>query len=182
MSETSCRRCILPAVILGSRVLCAMHYRFDGMRQSAKRDGKYVPTESELLELLNSCKLSCPVCKRAMNWRMIDGTETVITLQHNRDGTLAFLCMSCNSRHQAYPADDFFKVGPDRKRCSGPCKRVRPLSDFATDNGRRWANKKTICKECAFKSHKNWIIKNRERYNSYMRAYNAKRKATPQSE
>jgi len=87
-----CPRCDQPGTHRsGRQVLCVKHYRFGSMRSIAKRDSKSVPTHLELDSLFSALdQLKCPHCERRMNWQSKDGPDTVISLQHNRDGTHGF--------------------------------------------------------------------------------------------
>lgn len=174
--QTICYRCGEPSARYRSgQWLCPRHYRFLSMRESAKRRKVMIPSDEQLQSILDAAGLECPVCQRPMNWLRENRTQTVVTLQHDRDGTMRFLCMSCNCRHFAYEGDSFYEVGPDQKRCNH-CGAVKPLAEFCTDNGGRWANKHNVCKPCAAKAHQEYIAKNRAAYNAYMRDYKAKKR------
>lgn len=175
MVTPKCRYCEEVATHHRSRMpVCVKHWRFLCMRESAARRKKAVPPLGAMEEMFTACGMTCPICSRQMNWLRADGAQTVLTLQHNHDGTMTFLCMSCNCRHEAYANDSLYEVGPNQKQCSR-CLVVKPLDAFCTDNSGRWADKKTTCKVCAAKMHRNWVEKNREKYNTYMRIYRAKR-------
>ena len=49
----------------------------------------------------------CPECGTAMNWFTADGASTVATIQHYRDGTIAIVCKSCNTRHAFMDGDSY---------------------------------------------------------------------------
>jgi hypothetical protein len=166
-----CSKCGNAAILKqGHQWLCEKHYRFSSMRTRAKRDGKYVPSYEELESMVPG-NMTCPSCKRVMNWRQRDGAATVITLQHNRDGTIQFLCLSCNTRHASREGDSFYNENPQMEKRCPICGLVKPLGLFSTDNGKRWKNKKTLCTECSSKSHKEWVNKNRMDHNAKRRAY-----------
>jgi hypothetical protein len=177
-SQTNCHRCgEVSARFRSGQWLCPRHYRFLSMRESAKRRQVVVPSDAQLQSILDTAGMDCPVCHRTMNWLREEGTQTVVTLQHDRDGNMRFLCMSCNCRHWAYDGDSFYEVGPDQKRCNH-CGQVKPLADFCTNNANRWANKNNVCRACAAQAHQEYRAKPeyREKFNAYMRAYKAARR------
>lgn len=81
--------------------LCVKHRRFKVIRATSRRRGKMVPTYEQLELLLQALDdMKCPACRRGMNWEQKDGADTVLTIQHYRDGRLGFLCLSCNTRER----------------------------------------------------------------------------------
>ncbi len=171
-----CARCHDDSVIKqGRQWLCAKHYRFGQMRALAKRRGKTVPSH-EQLHSMRGVDLVCPDCGVGMNWRSKDGHETVASLQHYRDGSMAIVCRSCNTRHAFMPNDDYRDMPADHKLCP-TCKGIKPRSEFTTDNSRSGVLKrKSYCRSCSDKAVNQWKEKNRDRYNEYQRAYRARRK------
>lgn len=172
-----CSRCHEKATIKqGNQWLCDKHYRFGQMRANAKRHDKLVPSYEEL-HAMSGADLVCPDCNRKMNWRSRDGKSTVASLQHYRDGSMAIVCRSCNTRH-AFMNDDSYKEMPkDHKQCP-ICKTIKPLVDFSADNSRSGDLKiKSNCKKCSDQSVNKWKENNREKYNEYQRQYREKRKA-----
>lgn len=169
--------CSCVAVIRqGHQWLCAKHYRFGQMRVRAKRDGKAVPSHEEL-HAMAGADLVCPDCGVHMNWRAKDGRSTVASLQHYRDGSMAIVCISCNTRH-AYMSGDAYRAMPkDHKQCPA-CLQIKPCAEFTADNGRTGPLKrKSHCRECADAATNRWRKENRERCNEYQQQYRAKRKA-----
>lgn len=151
-----CAWCSEAAYIRQGRIqLCRVHYRFQAMRVRAKRDGKEVPSYEMLTAMASSARLNCPGCGRFMNWLSKEGRSTVVTLQHDRNGTMRFLCLSCNTRHASRPGDSFYSDPKDKKHCPD-CRQWLPLDSFATDRSNRWLNKKTYCRGCSNVRNKNW--------------------------
>src|SRR6056297_1825930 len=148
--------------------------RFRGMRYKAKDDGKYMPSFGEL-ESVVPRDMRCPSCSTEMNWFARDGHKSVMTLQHDRDGSIRMLCLSCNTRHAFCEGDSFYDIPNGHKPCAG-CDEIKPLDEFWTDNHRRWESKQTYCKSCAAERGQEWRKANREKYNRYMREYRDKRK------
>src|SRR5688572_27994857 len=109
--------------------LCVRHWRLSRMRHASRSRGKSVPSMSELESLVPD-GMSCPVCDRKMVWLKNESRSLVISLQHNRNGSYLLICLSCNSRHQHFSGDDFYKIPKDQKWCPG-CKSVKPNSDFS---------------------------------------------------
>ena len=172
-----CSRCDLDATMKqGNQHLCDKHYRFGQMRVSAKRNGKKVPSHTNLHELVDD-QMLCPDCDTRMNWRSKDGKSTVASLQHYRDGRMAIVCLSCNTRHASMDGDSYCDMPKDHKQCPS-CKSVKHGSEFSIDNGRSGqVKRKSICKSCSDKKVNQWKERNRDEYNTYQRAYRAKRKA-----
>jgi hypothetical protein len=173
----ACSRCGDPAVRKqGHQHLCAKHYRFGQMRSRAKRDGKTAPTHEQLHTMPGS-NLTCPDCTRRMNWLSAEGKSTVASLQHYRDGTLAIVCLSCNTRHASMDGDSYRDMPKDHKRC-GKCREIKPATEYTKDLSRSGdLQRKSTCKTCSDKAANQWKDSNRDRYNEYQRQYRAKRKA-----
>lgn len=172
------KECLHPSVLRqGHQMLCAKHYRFGQMRSVARRDGKYVPSHDQLHELLEKQGMACSDCGMAMNWRSTDGRSTVLSLQHYRDGSIAFACLSCNTRHAYMPGDAFRGIPSDHKLCPS-CEKVKPSVEFTKDHSRSGAlRRKSLCRMCSDASVNKWKESNRDQYNQYQRAYRAKRKS-----
>lgn len=144
--------------------------RIKNMRSSAKRDGKYVPTPSEIRNAIPSPFL-CPACGIKMNWKRSAGAKTQATLQHDRSGDIKIICASCNSRHHHYDGDSFYDLPQGKKRCSD-CKEVLSTDDFFVDKS-TFTGRKSCCKACSTKRVYQWRAKNQEAYRNYMRRYRA---------
>lgn len=124
---------------------CLMHYRFANMKSRAYASGKYAPPIKEL-EKLVSPGMICPSCDRSMVWSTGTVTSNLITLQHDRNGTVRLICMACNSRHSRFEGDGFYDLPKDSKRCC-ICKNVKPLEDFVkVKTG--WMGRGTRCLPC----------------------------------
>lgn len=148
---------------------CAKHFRFYQMQHSAKSAGKFIPT-LEQLDALVPKPFQCLTCKRELIWFMKDDPKNrgrVISLQHDRDGSIRLICHSCNGRHDDRPGDSFYQEGMDRRRC-GCCGVTKAISEFGTENG-RFQNKKCVCKPCSYKRSVEWKNKNREHVNAKWR-------------
>src|SRR5688572_17101794 len=152
----ACSRCSLPSLRRqGHQWLCAKHYRYGQMRAHAKRHGKRVPTHSEL-DLLAHPENRCADCNMVMQWLGRDERVFVATLQHYRDGSLALVCRSCNSRHAAMPGDSYRGMPKDCKFCP-KCLTVKPFNAFSVDSGRTGPMKlKSWCKQCSSAAVANW--------------------------
>ncbi len=171
-----CSRCGIAAVRKqGHQHLCARHYRFGQMRSRAKRDGKVVPSHEHLEQML--CD-ACPECGVVMNVLSREGErERTASLQHYRDGAMAIVCLSCNTRHAFMPGDTYRDMPKDHKWCP-KCKTAKPFADYSADNGRTGPMKiKSWCKQCASASHTEWQRNNREQYNAQQREGRARRAA-----
>jgi hypothetical protein len=161
---------------VGRRWFCAMHYRFQQMRSTAKRHGKTVPTTVELKALLTTGN-RCLDCGCDMVWLAVQDQVRVATLQHYRDGSYGLVCRSCNTRHASMPGDSFRDLPADHKRCP-QCEQVLPILMFSKDSGRTGPRKvKSWCKPCSTASLLRWQRENRDRYNELQRDGRAARRA-----
>lgn len=159
----------------GNAHYCVIHTRISEMRCTAQRDGKLVPPW-EQLESLAETAVTCAGCNRAMNWLSVDGASTVVTLQHDRDGGIRLICLSCNSRHGAHPGDSFYEIPQGFKRC-GRCHEIKSEDQFYRDYSKRWHDLKSACKKCGDAAMATFRENNRAHCNAYQRKYRARRKA-----
>lgn len=172
----ACSRCGAEAVRRqGHQWLCSRHYRFGQMRSLARRRGKAVPAHEDLDRMLRD---TCPDCGIVMNLLMRKGeAHRTASLQHYRDGSMAIVCLSCNTRHASMPGDTYRQMPKDHKRCP-QCEQVKPFADFSRDNGRSGPMKlKSWCKQCSSAAHTEWQRNNRDRYNAKQREGRARRYA-----
>lgn len=172
----TCKWCPEKAHAKQGRIfLCVKHYRFQTMRSKAAADGKSVPGYCELENLLCALdKMRCPACRRKMNWLSADGQDTVLSLQHDREGGHRLLCRSCNTRHAGMPNDLFYSL-KDGERWCPCCERILPESEFCKDNHRS-KRIKTYCRGCSLAKHAEWVANNRKKYNASRRSYYHARK------
>lgn len=173
-ASCACSRCGAVAVRKqGHQWLCARHYRFGQMRSKAQQLGKAVPSHADLEAMLHD---TCPDCGVVMNLLRRDGEQhKTATLQHYRDGTLAIVCLSCNTRHASMPGDTYRDMPKDHKQCPH-CETVKPFDSYSADNGRSGHMKlKSWCKQCSGASHTTWQRNNREHYNESQRQGRARR-------
>lgn len=149
----TCSRCAATAIrVQGRQWLCARHYRFGQMRATAKRRAKSVPTHSMLESLARN--MTCIGCGREMVWLGSIDQSRVVSLQHDRDGTLRLLCRGCNTRHATHPGDTFYTLPRGYLRCSD-CASLLAESAFARDRSRP-RGRRSYCKKCANIRHAEW--------------------------
>lgn len=165
----------------GRQNLCSRHYRFGQMRAAAKRNGKEVPSIETLCSLAPfQWDMKCKDCHRIMNWLAADGADSVVSLQHYRDGSFGLVCLSCNSRHASMKSDSYCDMPSEFKLCPG-CNVEKPSGEFCADNGRSGALKrKSLCRTCSNAASIAWKANNKEKYNAYQRAYRARAKGESQ--
>jgi hypothetical protein len=171
-----CTKCGVAAVYRTNlnTYYCGKHYRFSQMTRFARTEGKTVPTEVELESLLPG-DMSCPVCRRLMNWLAKDGKATQITLQHDRDGTHRLICLGCNSRHAQLPGDLLYQLTPGQKYCHG-CKTIKSLGEFHRTNSKSVpVGRNSRCKLCTNAAHRDWVERNREHVTEYQRKLKSSR-------
>lgn len=157
----------------GHQYLCPMHYRFGQMRSSAKRRGKLVPTRESLAKMVDAHHMRCAHCKIQMNWLAKEGSATVATLQHNRDGSMCLLCLSCNTRHAQFKDDTFYLRNTALHPCRD-CGKELPKEYFFKDQSRPLGIK-PYCKHCSNERHRKWSYNNRSRINEKQRVRRNKR-------
>lgn len=147
--------------------LCVLCFRYSGMRYVAKAHGKYTPSFEELEKLGTSLiknNMKCQDCGTTLHWLARDGRRRVVTLQHYRDGSLGFVCQSCNTRH-SWMEDDTYRYRDDTKKKCPKCQEVKPITEFGRANNSSIRKVTPRCKACNRISNKAWHIKNRDRYN-----------------
>lgn len=109
---------------------CTVHHRMMRMRHAASSTGKFVPTMEWMIENWPD-PLVCPVCKVEMALLVGDDRRRVISLQHDKSGTVRFLCVSCNMRHSATTQDEkSFYNQEDGKLWCNTCKQLLPPEKF----------------------------------------------------
>jgi hypothetical protein len=146
----------------GTTLYCEKHYRFYRMRTDARRSSKVVPTWEQLDEMLLECLNEhgelggCPSCGQQMQWKAGADKKIgpTISLQHNLDGTMCFICLSCNVGHGRSRAGDRYleKTLVGFKYC-GDCDTVRPLEQFRRDR-RTGTGFGSFCRDCSNKRRK----------------------------
>jgi len=164
-----------PSHICDNRPMCAKHYRFFQMKAACCKRKIANPSVSELERLLSGLEdMRCPHCDRTMNWLRRDGSTTVITLQHHRDGTVGFLCMSCNSRDGGTKNGAFLRLPLDVKQCPG-CLKSLPHTSFCQNKSTR-DGRAVYCRSCTAIRARNYYQKNADACRAKKRARDAERK------
>jgi hypothetical protein len=151
---------------VSNTMYCSKHYRILNARGRARSDGKGASSQDEL-EASLPVDLICPICTRTMcyHYSEIDWAS-VVSLQHWRDGTLSWLCHSCNSRHGSSILTDaeWIKqrslITALEKFCFR-CNKIKPLSEFY-----RATNEKLgvqgFCRSCTNEASRLNYIKKRK--------------------
>ena len=152
---------------------CVQHYRFENMRIGARVAKKYVPTRKEL-KLLVPKNMVCVGCERTMSWSSLGGGSTIVTLQHDRDGTLRLICLRCNVRHSRQPGDSFYKIPIGYWRCCR-CKKIKLRSDFITARNKNGSRSIQACRVCSAAKTKRWRQKNSKHCSQYRKRAKQKR-------
>lgn len=155
-TDHHCVKCGKPGVrCCGHSWLCAIHYRRNRMRNTAKARGLAVPsieTLDCLIELVISRQMKCECCGRTMVWLSTEKRGTTVSLQHDRSGAFRLICVSCNLRHRFHPGDTFYDVPDGYKRC-GLCGAIKLLDDFHNSRN-MWDGRVGRCKLCTSKMDK----------------------------
>ncbi len=139
------------------------------MRVNAKRHNKTVPSYEELEKMFLKDNMECESCKKPLNWLSKEGSDSVITLQHDDSGEFKFLCLSCNTKHGRGCRDLIYSIKENESYCKS-CDKVKDKSEFFKDKYKK-DGLKSSCKDCANKKVKNWKNGNKEKYNEYQRCY-----------
>lgn len=126
---------------------CLKHDRFEGMRNTARSRNKYIPSHQELETLLDVTNgMACIGCNTKMVWTRKENNKKVMTLQHDRDGTLRFLCQSCNARHVGFEEDSFYSNLKLKLFCHR-CKEPKTKQDLYPDK-RYFTGYTNWCRNC----------------------------------
>lgn len=139
------------------------------MRINAKRHNKSVPSYKELESMIQSNGMKCFNCDKELNWLRKEDSKKVITLQHDDNGDLKFLCIGCNTTHAKSSRDLMYSINNDEKFCKS-CNSIKSKKEFYKDNSRP-CGLKSSCKQCSNERFKSWKNENKERYNEYQREY-----------
>jgi hypothetical protein len=90
----------LPDVRKHDRALCMQCWRLRQAKNMAQSSNKAIPTWDEMQAAVPADML-CPCCGVEMTLhRDISGLARVMSLQHWQDGSIGWVCFSCNSRMQ----------------------------------------------------------------------------------
>ena len=131
--------------------LCVKHHRFSQMRITAKKHSRPVPTFEQLENLLTWTNgMVCKDCGRTMNWLRTDAASisTQVTLQHYRSGSMALVCLACNTRHAKMPGDTYLTLPKGHKWCP-KCGAAKPLAEFGKGGFNKGvARTRSHCKQC----------------------------------
>lgn len=173
-----CSQCNCEATYVDKRRrLCDMHYRINQMRQDSWTRYKVKHSIQELVNLIPE-NLACPKCNVAMVWRRAKnqkGLNNQLTIQHWRDGSIGFLCMSCNVRHSSMYGDSYKEMDVDQKKCP-KCNTIKPKDQFCFKSSRSVLKRNSICNLCNQIAAKKWKDENKEKVNAFQRAYRLARK------
>ena len=131
--------------------------RLRGMRTNAKANGKIVPEMIELEYLAKKIEddyenIFCPKCDKKMKWKTGPDRKKgkVVSLQHNLDGTVELICVSCNSAHGASNrGDDFWISAPQGFKHCGKCNEVKEHKEFSVCNKSK-EGRQSYCKACSY--------------------------------
>ncbi len=154
--KKNCSRCGDPSLRRqGNQWLCKRHYRFGQMRIAAKRAGKVVPEHAEL-ETMVQPDNKCQSCNELMTWLASESQQRVVSLQHYRNGTMALVCRSCNTRHASMPGDTFCEMPKDHKRCPA-CEAIKHRSLFSSYRSRTGRlTARSHCRSCSSIEFAQW--------------------------
>ena len=153
MKECSWKGCSEVSFIkVGSGAYCKFHYKCNSMMASSNNNPNYPSTTMGVMnKMLRECYdkgLKCPHCEKQMLLHSSEGSrKDVVSIQHNLDGSLQLLCLSCNTSHGNYRSDAiFYKMEEGRKNCTG-CKEWLPFEMFSK-NKCEASGLQTKCKKC----------------------------------
>ncbi len=134
---------------------CPKHYRFKEMKHNSKRYKKDVPTwdECEILLFVWCLSFKCPVCNVQLKWNKGNGgIKNVVSIQHNNNGTIMFICHSCNSGHGSSKLGDEYLTIPLNKKYCPRCNLILDKNNFGKNLNKR--NKlRVYCRECRAVQH-----------------------------
>jgi hypothetical protein len=132
----------------------------DEMVNAARKSGKVIPQHSWLASEW-PIEMQCPVCDVDMSCDSSNKTNK-ITLQHWQDGTLGFICYSCNISHgnmsrKYSDADRRIMVAGHAKKmgylyCTC-CDQIRVKKSFSRNRSRK-TGYEAWCKPCSSKNRR----------------------------
>lgn len=166
----------------GVKTRCIMHERIRQMIKAAKEAHKYTPSMQELEDLFWGAKnMMCKHCGKKMKMRAgKDGRRgCVITLQHNKDGSLDLICQSCNTKEGHTKHDKAFSMPKGKYVCSQCCdmKDIHMFAKCATNH----KGHSSVCKQCVkiyYRNNQETIRAQKKEYNRANRTtINAKARA-----
>lgn len=141
---------------------CDKCYRFHGMRDGSRKAEKYIPTFEELEKLFkNINNMKCPICKIKMIWRSkYDNNKNskVMSLQHNNNKTISFICCSCNAAHGNHKLGDNFLTIPMHEKYCPSCNKILNINLFCK-NKNSHDGCSGQCKSCKRKYTNNFRTK-----------------------
>jgi hypothetical protein len=137
------------------------------MQCNARAAGKYVPTRAELESLAKTLiakGMKCAPCGTIMQWKGSRSETHTVSLQHDRSGRIRLICRRCNSRHDDFPGDTFYKTPVGFAHCHR-CKTTKPLADFYPERAGSCCKpcRKALNKEMWAKYGKQWMKNSQER-------------------
>ena len=143
---------------------CNKHYRFQCMRHGAQQKGKSIPLYTELENLMPD-NMICSICDQKMIWHSKYGDKnSVISLQHNNNGTIILICMACNNGHgHSKLKDKYFDIKKNNKFCPD-CDLELNIKQFSIHHS-RINNIQGICKNCNKKRQKLYYEKQKDNKN-----------------
>lgn len=128
---------------------CLFHSRMHNMMANANRRHSPKISMGQIENLYHkyfsdSDQPTCQGCDKTMILSSHYGPLTdVLSLQHWEDGSLGFLCHSCNAKHGNYP--EVFNIAEGYKLCT-KCSMVKPHDEFYYN--KTAAAPSASCKEC----------------------------------
>lgn len=173
--KMKCYVCGVGAVPRHGRVnVCEVHGRLLQMQHAAKADKKYVPSLWELQALIPSGMI-CKDCNEVMHWVDGENRQRGAVLQHYRDGSLAIVCFSCNTKHGLMPGDMYRDILRGQKLCRA-CKTIKPIEAFSVRKDAKKVYPVSKCKPCSHNAYVAWRIANPDKYKALNKKHNDKRK------
>lgn len=137
------------------------------MSYNSAKNGKAFVSTKTIIKLLESSNMLCHGCGQQMVWFAKENTRRVMSLQHNKDGTLELICRSCNTRHSFCPEDSYYTCDPNLQFCRR-CKQWKPLVNFGHKTSK--INKReSYCYQCNSDYANAWNKLHREAINTRRR-------------
>ena len=127
------------------------------------------PSIEQLEHMIEASGLICPTCGKTM---LLDGEPRadLLTLQHDRSGSLNVLCFSCNRRHAEYPGDEFYRFYPNYAFCFR-CKALLPVNAFHRNKSLP-SGRQSTCPACGYILHRDWKRKQtKENHSDYQKPH-----------
>jgi len=129
-------------------LISTLKQKAHNMQRTASRRGLQAPPVKSLIRMLWTAMLTpyCGCGKEMIVSSKLGSMKDTMTLHHDPDGSLYFICQSCNSSIKQRTVHSFFKDGVKQCNC---CGQEKPNNRFYK-NKHKPDGISTYCKTCTY--------------------------------